>query len=125
MHERTLVRTTIIPDPAAVKWINPNVTRGEERDIVVTVGEAGGIWALDRATGQFLWAMPFPVDVPNFHISDIELTTGKTTINANNMFRKEGDRSSIASTTRAAIGRRRTIRARTRSISPITTPAST
>jgi alcohol dehydrogenase (cytochrome c) len=92
LHERTLVRTAINPDPAAVKWINPNVTRGEERDIVFAVGEAGGMFALDRQTGQFLWASPFPVDTPQFHISDIEPTTGKVTINRANMFEKEGDR---------------------------------
>ena len=44
IHERTLVRTAINPDPAAVKWINPNITRGEVRDVVVEVAEAGGIW---------------------------------------------------------------------------------
>ena len=38
IHERTLVRTAINPDPAAVKWINPNITRGEVRDVVVEVG---------------------------------------------------------------------------------------
>jgi hypothetical protein len=63
------VRTRLEPDPVAVKWINPKIPRGEDRDIVVSVGEAGGIWALDRATGQFLWAKPFPLDVPQFHIS--------------------------------------------------------
>ena len=43
VHERTLVRTAINPDPAAVKWINPNIPRGEVRNVVVSVGEAGGI----------------------------------------------------------------------------------
>ena len=35
IHERTLVRTTFNPDPEAVKWINPNIKRGEQRDVVV------------------------------------------------------------------------------------------
>ena len=49
--------------------------------MAVTVGEGGGIFALDRGNGQFLWANPFPFDDPNFLISDIDAKTGKTTIN--------------------------------------------
>ncbi len=92
IHERTLVRTTINPDPAAVKWINPNIPRGQERDVVVEVAEAGGIWVLDRATGQFLWATPFPLDVPDFHISHIDIDTGRTHINWDKVKKKDGDR---------------------------------
>jgi hypothetical protein len=36
---------------------------------------------LDRATGQFIWATPFPLDVPEFHISKIDVDTGRTHIN--------------------------------------------
>ena len=92
LHERTLVTTRFDPDPAAVKWINPGITRGEERDAVVAVGEGGGIWILDRATGEFLWAMPFPYDVPEFHISDIDVETGRTHINWDNVFLEDGER---------------------------------
>src|SRR5437588_4684848 len=92
IHERTLLRTTINPDPSAVKWINPNIPRGEARDIVVEVGEAGGIWALDRATGQFLWATPFPLDVPEFHLSGIDVATGRTHINWDKVKQKDGER---------------------------------
>jgi alcohol dehydrogenase (cytochrome c) len=92
IHERTLLRTRVDPDPNAVKWINPTIPRGEERDVVVEVGEAGGIWALDRATGQFLWAMPFPLDVPEFHVSAIDVETGRTHINWNAVMKKDGDR---------------------------------
>ena len=92
LHERTLVTTRFDPDPAAVKWINPRITRGEERDAVVAVGEGGGIWILDRATGEFLWAMPFPYDVPEFHISDIDVETGRTHINWDNVFLEDGER---------------------------------
>ena len=95
VHERTLVTTRFNPDPEAVKWINPGITRGEERNAVVAVGEAGGIWLLDSATGEFLWAMPFPYDVPEFHISDIDVETGRTYINWDNVFKKDGDRSLI------------------------------
>src|SRR5439155_24998953 len=59
-------------------------------DVVVEVGEAGGIWALDRATGQFLWAMPFPLDVPEFHVSAIDVETGRTHINWNAVMKKDG-----------------------------------
>ena len=47
-HERTLFRTAVSPDPKFVKWINPDVRRGQQRDVMVMVGEGGGMWALDR-----------------------------------------------------------------------------
>ena len=90
-HERTLVRTRVNPDPKSVKWINPAIQRNQERDIVVTIGEAGGIFALDRNDGTFLWATPFPADTPNFVISDIDVKTGKTSINWDNVFKAPGD----------------------------------
>ena len=43
-HERTLVTTPFDPDPKAVKWINPDVKRGEPRDMAVMVGEGGGVF---------------------------------------------------------------------------------
>jgi len=92
LHERTLITTRFDPDPAAVKWINPGIARGEEREAVVAVGEGGGIWLLDRATGEFLWATPFPYDIPEFHISDIDVETGRTHINWDNVFKADGDR---------------------------------
>jgi alcohol dehydrogenase (cytochrome c) len=80
-HEKTLIRTRIAPDPKFVKWINPDVPKGVERDVALTVGEGGGLWVNDRATGEFIWAMPFPYDTPNFIIADIDLATGVTRIN--------------------------------------------
>ncbi len=65
-HERTLIRTAVSPDPKFVKWINPDIRKGQQRDISLSVGEGGGIWALDRQTGQFLWASPFPFEHPEF-----------------------------------------------------------
>jgi hypothetical protein len=67
-NERILLRTKGNPDPRFVKWINPDIPRNQERDIVVNVGEGGGIFALDRTSGQFLWANPFPYDDPSFLI---------------------------------------------------------
>ena len=90
-HERTLIRTAVSPDPKFVKWINPDIRKGQQRDISLSVGEGGGIWALDRQTGQFLWASPFPFDHPNFLISNIEPKTGKVTINKSLMFTKPGE----------------------------------
>ena len=90
-HERTLVRTRVNPDPRSVKWINPTIKPNQEHDIVVTIGEAGGIFVLDRNDGKFLWATPFPADDPNFVVADIDVKTGKTSINWNNVFKKPGD----------------------------------
>ena len=53
--------------------------KGEPRDVAMMVGEGGGIFALDRGTGQFLWATPFPFDTPNFLISNIDGKTGRVT----------------------------------------------
>jgi alcohol dehydrogenase (cytochrome c) len=80
-EERIIIRTKVNPDPQYVKWINPDIPKGEVRDIVVNVGEGGGLWALDKFTGQFLWATPFPEESENFVISDIDLRTGATMIN--------------------------------------------
>jgi alcohol dehydrogenase (cytochrome c) len=91
-NERILLRTRVNPDPKHVKWINPDVRRNQERDIVVNVGEGGGLFALDRDSGQFLWANPFPYDVPNFLISDIDVRTGMTTINWDVVLKEPGER---------------------------------
>ncbi len=90
-HERVLFRTAINPDADKVKWINPNIRAGEERDVMVHIGEGGGIWVLDRNDGEFLWAMPFPADVPEFNISNIDVETGRTEINWDNVLKKDGD----------------------------------
>jgi len=90
-HERTLLRTAFNPDPKYVKWINPDVKRGEQHDVAVVVGEAGGVFELDRGTGQFLWATPFPYDDPKFVISNIDPKTGKTSINWDLVFKQPGE----------------------------------
>ena len=51
--------------PAHVKWIATDVPRNQERDVVVTVGEGGGLFVVERDTGKFLWAHPFPYDNPD------------------------------------------------------------
>ena len=80
-QERVLLTSRFDPDPNAVKWFNPNVPRGQERDMVATVGEPGGLWVMDRGTGEFLWGIPFPAeDTPLFHIADVDVNTGQTSI---------------------------------------------
>ncbi len=96
-HERTLVREKFDPDPKYVKWFNPDIPRGEEHDIAVMVGEGGGVFALDRGTGQFLWATPFPYDDPLFLISNIDGKTGKVTINFNLVNKRPGEEHIICS----------------------------
>jgi alcohol dehydrogenase (cytochrome c) len=90
-NERILLRTRVNPDPKFVKWINPGVPKGQERDIAMTIGEGGGIWALDRSNGQFLWANPFPFDTPNWSLADVDVKTGRTKYNTNNIFRNPGE----------------------------------
>ena len=90
-EDRLLVHTRVSPDPKFLKWINPTVKAGEERDIVVNVGEGGGIWALDEPTGKFLWASPLPYDSPNFVVSKIDVETGRTYINKDVILKGPGD----------------------------------
>ena len=89
-HEKVLLSTALEPDPAFVKWISPNFRRGEVRDVLVTSGEGGGFWVNDQRTGEFLWAMPFPYDTPNFILSDIDVETGATRINWDNVLLEPG-----------------------------------
>jgi alcohol dehydrogenase (cytochrome c) len=91
-QERVLARTRFNPDPKNVKWFNPDIKRGESRDVIVNVGEGGGLWVLDRDNGQFLWGIPFPYDAPNFLISDIDGKTGKVQLNEELIAKFPGDR---------------------------------
>jgi len=91
-NERTLLRTKLDPNPKFVKWINPDIRRGEERDVIVMIGEGGGLFVNDRATGQFLWGTPFPFDTPDFLISRIDGKTGKVFLNKDKLFTGPQDR---------------------------------
>jgi alcohol dehydrogenase (cytochrome c) len=91
-YERILVQTPLNPDRKFVRWVNPKIPRGEVRDVAISVGDPGGMWALDRATGQFLWATPFPYKIPEFYLSKIDVETGKTFLNEDLLFSKPGER---------------------------------
>jgi hypothetical protein len=95
-NERILLRTTFNPDAKAVKWINPSIPKGSQRDMSVSVGEGGGLFALDRNDGKFLWAIPFPYDTPRFLISRID-PDGKTWINEDLIVDIPGERHVICS----------------------------
>ncbi len=93
-HEKTLIRTSLDPDPRYVKWINPDLPKGPH-DVVITVAEAGGIWVNDRETGKFLWATPFPYDTSHYVLSGIDVKTGITHINWDLVLDKPGKESLI------------------------------
>ena len=80
-QDRVLLRTAIKPDPKYVKWINPKTNDGKPRDVVVTFPEGGGMFTLDRTSGQFLWATPFPNDSKYFYVKKIDLDTGIVHLN--------------------------------------------
>jgi PQQ-dependent dehydrogenase (methanol/ethanol family) len=90
-HERILTRMRLNPDPRFVKWINPAITPGEERDVIVTVAEGGGMFVIDQNNGQFLWSRPFPYDDPNINMNQIDVKTGQTRVNTEKLFWKDGD----------------------------------
>jgi len=90
-NERTLIHTKLNPNPQFVKWINPRIKPGEERDTIFAAGESGGIFLLDRLTGEFLWANPFPYDAPNFWLKNVDVNTGKTFLNEDLIFRNKGE----------------------------------
>ena len=90
-HERILIHTRVSPDPKFVKWINPTIAPGAEHDIILTTAEGGGMFAIEQATGQFLWARPFPYDDPNINMNFIDVKTGQTRINYDKVLKKDGD----------------------------------
>jgi alcohol dehydrogenase (cytochrome c) len=90
-QERILARIKLDPDPKHVKWISEALPRGQERDVVISVAEGGGMFVVDADSGKFLWAHPFPYDVPDFNISGVDPKTGATRINSEKLFKKDGD----------------------------------
>ena len=91
-QERILTKTKINPDPKHVKWISDSIPRGQEREVVVTVGEGGGMFVVERDTGKFLWAHPFPYDDPNINMGGIDPKTGLSRVNPDKLFKTDGDK---------------------------------
>jgi alcohol dehydrogenase (cytochrome c) len=91
-QERILTRTKLNPDPKHVRWISSALPRNEEREVIVTVGEGGGMFVIDQESGRFLWSRPFPYDDPNINMNDIDLKTGATHVNVDKLFKKDGDK---------------------------------
>ena len=86
--ERLLVDTAVRPDPAAVSWINPRLTPGEERRVLTGIpGKTGVVYTLDRETGEFLWAKP---TITQNVISGIDGATGAVSENAELVFTAQG-----------------------------------
>ena len=83
-NDRVLASTSLNPTAATAKWFNPKVV-GQKRDVVIATGESGGVFAMDRHTGEFLWANPWPFDVPNFLISKVD-PDGKVHLNESLIF---------------------------------------
>ena len=91
-QERILLRTLVNPDARHVKWRSSELPRNQEREVVVTVGEGGGLFMVERESGKFLWAHPFPYDNPDINMNEINPETGQTHVNVDKLFKKDGDK---------------------------------
>ena len=91
-HERLLIHTSVKPDPKHVRWISPGAQTGAEQNIIFTVSEGGGMFAIAQDTGKFLWSRPFPYDDPNINMNFIDVKTGQTGVNEEKIFKKDGDK---------------------------------
>lgn len=91
-YERILLSATLKPERRFLRWINPDIAGDEVKDVIISVGEPGGIWALDRVTGQFLWSTPFPHRIPEFYLSKIDARTGRTYLNEYQLMNESGNR---------------------------------
>ena len=86
--ERILIDTAVVPDPAEVSWINPNIRPGERRQVLTGIpGKTGIVYTLDRKTGEFLWARPTVIQNVVDHIDG---TTGSVTVNPGVIFTASG-----------------------------------
>jgi glucose dehydrogenase len=82
--ERLLLDTRVAPDAGAVRWINPALKRGEQRAVLTGIpGKSGIVYARDRRTGEFLWATE---TVQQNLVQDIDVRTGRATVNPEAMF---------------------------------------
>ncbi len=91
-HERMLIRTKVAPDAKHVRWINPAIQPGAEQNIIFTVSEGGGMFAIAQDNGEFLWSRAFPYEDPNNNMNFIDVKTGQTGVNEDKIFKNDGDK---------------------------------
>ena len=60
-NERTLIHTKLNPNPKFVKWINPKIKPGEERDTIFAAGEVGRHLSAGPADGRVPVGQPVPL----------------------------------------------------------------
>ncbi len=84
---RLVVETEV--SPGAVEWKNNAITPGRRRKIVTGIpGKTGIVWALDAATGAFLWAQP--TNEQNV-VEDIDAESRRVILNEALKFPKVGE----------------------------------
>ena len=84
---RVIVETDV--SPGAVEWRNDGITPGRRRKIVTGIpGKTGIVWALDAATGAFLWAQP--TNYQNV-VVDIDAESRRVILNSSLKFPEVGE----------------------------------
>ena len=84
---RVIVETEV--SPGDVEWRNDALTPGRRRKIVTGIpGKTGIVWALDAATGAFLWAQP--TNYQNV-VVDIDAESRRVILNSELKFPEVGE----------------------------------
>ncbi len=84
---RVIVETDV--SPGDVEWRNDAITPGRRRKIVTGIpGKTGIVWALDAATGAFLWAQP--TNYQNV-VVDIDAESRRVILNSSLKFAEVGE----------------------------------
>jgi PQQ-dependent dehydrogenase (methanol/ethanol family) len=95
--ERLIVDTPVEPDSKQVRWINPSANRGEVKRVITGVpGKTGIVYTLDADTGKFLWARE---TVQQNVIEDINVESGRATVNPDKEFTAPGQEKLICPST--------------------------
>jgi alcohol dehydrogenase (cytochrome c) len=91
--ERILLDTQLAPDPAAVRWISPDIKPGQVYKVVTGIpGKSGIVYTLDRRTGKFLWATP---TVRQNIVDRIDGRTGEVHVNPAVTYAAKGDKAEV------------------------------
>ena len=91
--ERILLDTQVAPDPAAVRWINPDIKSRQVYKVVTGIpGKSGIVYTLDRRTGKFLWATP---TVRQNVVDRIDGRTGEVHVNPAVTYSAKGDKAEV------------------------------